>query len=62
MVEETLRDSWGTWGAKVMRDYSKAYSENWGDFTTDDVEKVTGHQSRSFKDFASEVFVPALGA
>ena len=62
MVEQSLRDLWGPWGAKVMRDYSQAYSDNWGDFTTDAVQKLTGHPSRSFEDFAKEVMAPALGS
>ena len=43
------------WFAEVMMDYSKAYSQNWGDFTNDDVEKITGHKARSFKQFTDEV-------
>ncbi len=50
-----LEMGWGEWGAQVMYDYSKAYSEGWGDFTTDDVEKVTGNRSRSIEQFVSEV-------
>jgi NAD(P)H dehydrogenase (quinone) len=60
-VEQSLREmGMGEWFPKVMRDYSKAYSEGWGEFTTDDVERVTGHAPRSFDDFAHEVLAPAL--
>jgi uncharacterized protein YbjT (DUF2867 family) len=61
-VEQSIREmGMGDWFAKVMRDYSKAYSENWGDFATDDVQRITGQPARSFDAFAREVFVPALG-
>ena len=46
---------WGEWGGQVMSDYAKAWSENWGDFTTDDVEKVTGNKPRSINQFVNEV-------
>jgi len=46
---------WGEWGGQIMHDYSKAYAEGWGDFITDDVEKVTGNKSRSIDQFVSEV-------
>ncbi len=51
---------WGEWGAEVMRGYSKAYSEGWGDFVTDDVEIVTGKPSRSFQQFYHDLMAPAL--
>ena len=51
---------WGDWGADVMRDYSQAYRDGWGDFTTDAVERMTGRPPRSFTDFAREVLAPAL--
>jgi hypothetical protein len=50
----------GDWFAEVMPVYSKAYSENWGDFTTDDVERITGHPSRFFEAFVRGAFAPAL--
>jgi NAD(P)H dehydrogenase (quinone) len=46
----------GDWGAQVMTDYSIAYSNGFGDFTTNDVEKITGHKPGSIYDFANEVF------
>jgi uncharacterized protein YbjT (DUF2867 family) len=58
-VEQSIRDGgMGDWFAKVMRDYSKAFSENWGDFTTDNVKEITGNRARSFKTFTREVFAP----
>ncbi len=62
VVEQSILDFTNDqWFATVMRQYSKAYSENWGDFTTDNVEKLTGHPARSFDSFAREVLAPALG-
>ena len=53
--EAIVEAGWGEWGAQVMMDYSKAYSEGWGDFTKDDVETVTGNKARSFQQFFNEV-------
>jgi hypothetical protein len=44
----------------VMRDLCRAYSENWGDLTTDSVARITGRAPRSFDAFAREVMLPAL--
>jgi uncharacterized protein YbjT (DUF2867 family) len=52
----------GDWFADVMRDYSKAYASNWGDFVTTDIEKLLGRKARSLGDFIREVFAPALAA
>lgn len=61
MVEQSIRKmGMGDYFAEIMRDYSKAYSENWGNFTTEDVDKVSGHSARSFDTFASEVLMPAF--
>jgi len=46
--------------ARLMKQYSIAYGDNWGNFVNDDVETVTGHKARSFKEFAEEVMAPAL--
>ncbi len=53
---------WGDWMAGILRDYSQAYSDGWGDYTTDSVERLTGHSARSFDAFVREVFAPALAA
>jgi len=50
------------WMSNVLGQYSKAYSENWGDFVTGDVKAVTGHEPRSFETFAREVLVPMIRA
>ena len=60
-VGEAIRTAgWGEWGAQVMMDYSRAYSEGWGDFTNDHVEILTGHQARSFQDFFDQIWVSML--
>ena len=58
--EAILGFGWGEWGAQIMHDYSKAYSENWGNFVNDDVEAVTGKKSRDFRTFVKEVLAGAL--
>lgn len=62
-VEQSLRDmGMGEWFASVMRDYSRAYSENWGNITTGDVERLSGHPARPFETFAREVMAPAVAS
>jgi uncharacterized protein YbjT (DUF2867 family) len=48
------------WFVGNVVDYGRAYSEGWGDFVTNDFKDVTGHQARSFKQFATD-FAPAFG-
>jgi uncharacterized protein YbjT (DUF2867 family) len=50
----------GEWYAKVMKDLCAAYSTNWGDSITKDVEQIKGQTPRSFDTFAEEVLIPAL--
>jgi uncharacterized protein YbjT (DUF2867 family) len=60
-VEQSIRAmGMGEWYARAMRDFCRAYSENWGDLTTDSVARITGRSPRSFDVFAREVIVPAL--
>jgi uncharacterized protein YbjT (DUF2867 family) len=60
-VVQSLRDMGAPeWMANVMGQYSKAYSENWGNRVADGVKTLTGREPRSFETFAREVFVPAL--
>jgi uncharacterized protein YbjT (DUF2867 family) len=42
------------WMAAVNAEYARAYSENWGDYTTPDFEKVMGRPARSFAQFAHD--------
>ena len=42
------------WFADAMIEYMTAFGEGYGDFTTTDVEKVTGNPPRSYETFASD--------
>jgi len=53
--QSIIEMGWGEWAGQVMFDYAKAFAEGWGDFTTNDVEKVTGNKSRSIEQFVNEV-------
>ena len=48
------------WTADAFGEYMTAFSEGYGDFTTPDVEKVTGHPARSYETFARD-FAKAFG-
>ena len=48
------------WMADGLVDYTTAFSEGYGDFTTDDVELLTGNPARPFKFFARD-FAQAFG-
>lgn len=58
-IGETFR-SFGAdeWTAKLITDYCTAYSAGFGDFTTDHVQRITGHPPRSIDDFVREVLAP----
>ncbi len=50
------------WHADAFNEYNKAFSEGLGDFTTSDVQELTGHTARSYETFArdfAEMFAPA---
>ncbi len=42
------------WRADALGEYTTAFSEGYGDFTTPDVENVTGHPARSYETFARD--------
>ena len=42
------------WVADAMTEYNKAFSEGFGDFTTNNVEEITGHPARSYETFARD--------
>ena len=50
------------WFADAMTEYFRAFSEGLGDFTTSDVEELTGHQARSFETFARDFAQAFSGA
>jgi len=55
-----LRAGLDDWISTLMRDYSQAYSEGWGDFVTENVERMTAHPPRDVDQFVREVLAPAL--
>jgi uncharacterized protein YbjT (DUF2867 family) len=48
------------WFVGMVVDYGRVYAEGWGDFVTSDFKEVTGHEARSFKQFATD-FAPVFG-
>lgn len=48
------------WFVGNIVDYGRVYSEGWGDFATSDFKNVTGHEARSFQQFATD-FAPMFG-
>ena len=48
------------WFVGNVVDYGRVYSEGWGDFATSDFKNVTGHEARSFQQFATD-FAPVFG-
>ena len=48
------------WRAQMLMDYAVAYRAGWGDYTTHDVEIITGHKPRSFQQFFDEVLSHAF--
>jgi uncharacterized protein YbjT (DUF2867 family) len=49
------------WLVGMLIEYGQAYSAGWGDFVTTDFQSVTGHEPRTFAQFAAD-FAPAFGA
>ncbi len=58
--ESMMRAGLDDWISTLMRDYSKAYSEGWGDFVTENVDRMTAHPPRDVDQFVREVLAPAL--
>lgn len=58
--ESMMRAGLDEWISTLMRDYSQAFSEGWGDFTTDNVERMSAHPPRNIEQFVREVLAPAL--
>jgi uncharacterized protein YbjT (DUF2867 family) len=52
--ESLLIMGFSEWMVEALNEYAKAYGEGYGDFTTDDVEHLTGHPATSYKEFASD--------
>jgi uncharacterized protein YbjT (DUF2867 family) len=49
------------WKAEVLIEYARAHGQGYTNFTTDDVEQLTGHTATSYREFASD-FARAFGA
>jgi uncharacterized protein YbjT (DUF2867 family) len=50
------------WTVKVIVDYSRAYSNGFGDFVTDSVQSLTGRAPRDIGTFAREVMAPTANS
>jgi NAD(P)H dehydrogenase (quinone) len=50
------------WTVKLITDYCTAYTAGFGDFTTGEVQRITGRAPRSIDDFVREVLVPIATA
>src|SRR5215204_7033112 len=48
------------WKAEVLIEYARAHSQGYSNFTTDDVEQLTGHTAASYREFATD-FAQAFG-
>lgn len=57
MIKEA---GWGEWMAALARDYGQAYASHWGNFTTENIMKITGIPPRSIQAFTKEVFLPSF--
>jgi len=52
--EAMINMSISEWRADVLIEYAKAHSEGYSNFTTEDVEQLTGHPATSYKEFATD--------
>jgi uncharacterized protein YbjT (DUF2867 family) len=48
------------WKAEVLIEYARAHSQGYSNFTTEDVEQLTGHPATSYREFATN-FTRAFG-
>ena len=55
-----LQMGFGEWMANLLREYSEAYGDGWGDLVTGNVDRLTGHPARSFRQFATDCLAPLL--
>lgn len=60
-VEQSIQaKGMGNWYAGVMRQLCEQYKNNWGNITTNNIERITGRAPRSFDVFAREILCPAV--
>ena len=58
---EAVRKATGdVWHARTVEEFAVASSTGFGDFTTDNVAKLTGHASRSIRDFVRNELAPLI--
>lgn len=57
VYEGIVSAGFGVWAAGVFRDYARAYSDNWGAYTTDNVELIVKRPARSFETFARDILL-----
>ncbi len=50
----------GEWMAGLLAEYSAAYGDGWGDLVTDNVDRLTGHPARNFREFTADCVAPLL--
>jgi uncharacterized protein YbjT (DUF2867 family) len=55
-----LQMGFSEWMANLLREYSEAYGDGWGDLVTDNVDRLTGQPARSFRQCAEECIAPLL--
>jgi uncharacterized protein YbjT (DUF2867 family) len=48
------------WKAEVLIEYARAHSQGYSNFTTEEVEQLTGHPATSYREFAAD-FARAFG-
>ena len=59
-AKQTMLDmGFPDWVAGALAEYAVVFSNNYGDFFTDDVENITGKSARTYKEFAGD-FVDAF--
>ena len=52
--EAMLRGGVPEWRADALNEYATAHSEGYSDFTTDNVERLTGHPATFYKQFTRD--------
>ena len=52
--ESMLARGISEWMAEVLNEYANAHSAGYSDWTTDSVERLTGHPATSYQQFARD--------
>lgn len=56
--QSMLQNGMPAWVANLLVEYGTAYAENWGNFTTPDIQELLGRPARSVLDFARDHAAP----